>query len=126
MSYWNLQVGKDFRDHRIQALRGPQHHSVRSNQSSWHRALASYASGTGVSSLWGASTSPSKQNLGTSLAVQWVRLHAANAEGMGSIPGQGTKIPHAVKCSQKINNNSNFKIKKQKTEFCLKNKNKKF
>ena len=27
--------------------------------------------------------------------VQWLRLHAANAEVMGSIPGQGTKTPHA-------------------------------
>ena len=33
--------------------------------------------------------------LGTSLAVQWLRLHASNAGGMSSIPGQGTKIPHA-------------------------------
>ena len=28
---------------------------------------------------------------GTSLAVQWLRLHAPNAGGMGSIPGQGTR-----------------------------------
>ena len=31
--------------------------------------------------------------------VPWLRLCASNAsvaEGMGSIPGQGTKIPHAV------------------------------
>ena len=25
--------------------------------------------------------------------VQWLRLHASNAEGVGSIPGQGTKMP---------------------------------
>ena len=31
---------------------------------------------------------------GTSLVVQWLRLHASNAEGVGSIPGVGTKIPH--------------------------------
>ena len=31
------------------------------------------------------------------LAVQWLGLHASTAEGMGSIPGQGTKIPHAVR-----------------------------
>ena len=30
---------------------------------------------------------------GTSLAVQWLRFHAG---GAGSIPGQGTKIPHAA------------------------------
>ena len=38
------------------------------------------------------------QNLstGTSLEVQWWRLHGSNAEGIGLIPGQGTKIPRAV------------------------------
>ena len=35
-----------------------------------------------------------KENLRTSLVVEWLRLRASNAEGMGSIPGQGTKIPH--------------------------------
>ena len=40
---------------------------------------------------------------GTSLVVQWLRLCAASAGGLGSIPGQGTrshvpqlKIPHAA------------------------------
>ena len=41
---------------------------------------------------------------GTSLVVQWVKLHAPNAGGPGSIPGQGTrsrmhaatKSPHAA------------------------------
>ena len=27
--------------------------------------------------------------------VQWLRLRATTAGGEGSIPGQGTKIPHA-------------------------------
>ena len=36
-----------------------------------------------------------KKNTGTSLVVQWLRLHAFNAGDTGSIPGQGTKIPHA-------------------------------
>jgi len=36
---------------------------------------------------------------GISLVVQWVRLCKSTAEGMGSIPGQGTKIPHVVRCS---------------------------
>ena len=35
---------------------------------------------------------------GTSLEVQWLRLCALNAGGMGLIPGQGTKIPHAAWC----------------------------
>ena len=41
--------------------------------------------------------------LGTSLVIQWLRLHAPSAEGLGSIPGQGTrssmlqlKIQHAT------------------------------
>ena len=29
--------------------------------------------------------------MGTSLMVQWVRLHAPNAGGPGSIPGRGTR-----------------------------------
>ena len=33
--------------------------------------------------------------------VQWLRLSASNAGGMDSIPGQGTKIPHALRCGQK-------------------------
>ena len=32
--------------------------------------------------------------------VQWLRFHASIAGGMGSIPGQGTKIPHATWHSQ--------------------------
>ena len=32
----------------------------------------------------------------TSLAVQWLRLHASNAGVQGLIPGWGTRIPHAV------------------------------
>ena len=34
--------------------------------------------------------------------VQWLRLHAANAGGAGSIPGWGTRIPHAVRHGQRI------------------------
>ena len=29
--------------------------------------------------------------MGISLAVQWLRLHALNAGGLGLIPGQGTR-----------------------------------
>ena len=43
----------------------------------------------------------SKNFLGTSLVVQWLRFHAPSAGSPGSIPGQGTgshmpqlKIPH--------------------------------
>ena len=31
-------------------------------------------------------------------AVQWLRIHPSNAGGAGSIPGWGTKIPHATCC----------------------------
>ena len=59
---------------------------------------------------------------GTSLEVQWLRLLASNAGGAGSIPGQGTKIPHVAWHGQKL------KIKKKKKEEeetrlnCLKKK----
>ena len=36
----------------------------------------------------------------TSLVVQWLRLHASTAKNVGSIPSQGTKIPHATHCGQ--------------------------
>ena len=38
---------------------------------------------------------------GSSLAVQWLGLRASTAGGTGSIPGQGTKIPHAMVCPKK-------------------------
>ena len=34
-----------------------------------------------------------KNNTGTSLAVQWLKLYASNARHMDLIPGQGTKYP---------------------------------
>ena len=37
---------------------------------------------------------------GTSLMVQWSRLPASNAGGVGLIPGWGTKIPQPTGCSQ--------------------------
>ena len=36
-----------------------------------------------------------------SLAVQWLRLHASNAGGMGSAPSWGTKILPAMQHGQK-------------------------
>ena len=33
---------------------------------------------------------------GASLVVQWPRLHTSNAGGLGSIPGWGTRFPHAT------------------------------
>ena len=43
------------------------------------------------------------EKIGTSLAVRWLKLHAPNSGGPGSIPGWGTrshmlqlKIPHSA------------------------------
>ena len=33
-------------------------------------------------------------NFWTSLVIQWLRLHSSNAEGMGLISCQGTRVPH--------------------------------
>ena len=40
-----------------------------------------------------------KDDHGTSLVVQWLRLHASTAGDTGSIPGQGTKILHYMQCT---------------------------
>ena len=66
----------------------------------------------------------SKVTLGTSLEVQWLGLDASTAGGTGSIPGQGTKMPHAAQHGQtkpnktkndNNNNNNKFIIKKKKS-----------
>ena len=58
-----------------------------------------------------------KGNTGTSLAVQWLRFWAFTAGGTLPIPGWGTKILHAVRCSQKIIKIKNKQNKtKQKTK----------
>ena len=57
---------------------------------------------------------------GTSLAVQWLRqlrLWASTTEGMGLIPGQGTKIPHAVQGGKK-----KVSLKKFFLKDCIKEK----
>ena len=40
-------------------------------------------------------------NVGNSLAMQCLGLCASAAGGMGLVPGQGTKIPHAVQPKKK-------------------------
>ena len=42
-----------------------------------------------------------KKSTGTSLAILWLRLHASNAGGMGSIPGRRNKIPQATQHKKK-------------------------
>ena len=55
------------------------------------------------------------QNLryfGNSLAVQWSGLGTFTAEGLGSIPGQGTKIPQAkTKTKSKTNQQQQKNLK---------------
>lgn len=37
----------------------------------------------------------------TSLEVQWLRLCASAVVGAGSVPGRGTRMPHALRPGQK-------------------------
>ena len=53
-----------------------------------------------------------KVNFGTSLAVQWLRLRASTAGGLGSIPGWGAKILHAVHRGQKKKKERKKKVRK--------------
>ena len=54
------------------------------------------------------------KGLRTSLAVQWLRICASTAGGMGWIPGQGTKISNATWYSQK-----NLSLEICKNEYVL-------
>ena len=77
----------------------------------------------GSSGEWGSETRKERQPIRvcwTSLAVQWLRLPASDAGDMGSIPGQETKIPHAMRCSQIIikKKNSNATWEDIKKRLC--------
>ena len=50
-------------------------------------------------------------NVGTSLVVQRLRLCASTAEGEGLIPGQGTKILHAMQPKNKKQPQNNTGVK---------------
>ena len=39
---------------------------------------------------------------GNALVVQYLRLHTFTAQGLGSIPGWGTKIPNKNKINQSL------------------------
>ena len=52
--------------------------------------------------------------MGNSLTVECLGPRAFNAEGPGSIPGQGTKIPQAMQWSKKTNENKKERKNKQK------------
>ena len=45
----------------------------------------------------------------TCLMVRWFKLHTSTAATMGSIPSWGTKILHAMQCSQKKKKESETK-----------------
>ena len=63
---------------------------------------------------------------GNSLAVQWLGLCVFTAEGPGSIPGRGSKIPKAARQEKQNNNNKKHKRTKtkQQQQKAQKNKNK--
>ena len=46
------------------------------------------------------------KNLGNSVMVQWLGLHASSADSLGSIPGQGTRILQTMQCGFKQTNNN--------------------
>ena len=46
---------------------------------------------------------------GDSLGIQWLRLQASNARGLGSIPDWGTRIPHAAGPGQKLKKKENLR-----------------
>ena len=58
--------------------------------------------------------------MGTSLAVQRLRLCASTAGGAGSIPGWGTKIPHAVRRGQKVKKQNKSSDEKENTHRLVK------
>ena len=66
---------------------------LRDNIFSYFLAIYTYKNHGSNWVLW---NSTPKQHLETSLVVQWLRLHTSNAEGMGLIPGQGTKVLQAT------------------------------
>ena len=47
---------------------------------------------------------------GTSLAIQWLRLHASTAGGTGSIPGCGTNNPQAMWYGKKKKGKYTYKV----------------
>ena len=46
------------------------------------------------------------KGLGNSLAVQWLGLHTSTTGGMGLLPDQKTKLPHAGMLAWPNNNNN--------------------
>ena len=57
--------------------------------------------GDGDSNSWGTGAIRNSEDR-DSLAGQWLGLQASTAGGVGSIPGQGAKIPHILWHAHKI------------------------
>ena len=83
------------------ALHSATQHTYQRNSWGWELELYAWCLGTWRLS-GGSYHCPSLTNwisrtgVGTSQVVQWLRFCALNAEGLGWIPGWGTKIPHAL------------------------------
>ena len=73
-------------------------------ENKWLRSLNPFRQVVSLSEIqaWNSSSpiplclSYNSEHSWTSLTVQWLRVHAPNVGGMGSISGPGTKIPHAT------------------------------
>ena len=50
--------------------------------------------------------------------AQWLRLCASNTGDLGSIPGEGTKSPHALWCGKKLREKKNLLLKKKRIFAC--------
>ena len=63
---------------------------VRTKSSSLTQIFLDYSSMSNLRS-YNYSVTNKEWDFGISLVAQWLRLHAPNAGGLGSIPGQGTR-----------------------------------
>ena len=64
-------------------------------ESAWGRGRMEASSDSSRLGVQKATSLSKSSRVGTSLVVRWLKLGAPNAEGTGSIPGQGTKISQA-------------------------------
>ena len=60
-----------------------------------------------------------KRKHGNYLAIQWLGLHSLTAKDLGSIHGQGTKIPQSMLCGQKWKRKEKKKKKERQTNEIL-------
>ena len=69
-------------------MKNPQYynHNILQCDNTWCEGKAQGATGGLNLETWGRDF----------LGGQWLRLHASNAEAAGLIPGEETKVPHAV------------------------------